>query len=177
MESKEFFDLMKRRQSCRSFDYSRPVPNELVISIMEAALLSPSACNSQPYHIFAVQGEQAKTVAEAKAVSFNSFIEECNTFFIITESNYSLPAKIGSVIKKVDFKAIDIGILTANLVNAACACGIETCILGMFDEKKLQQLIASKQRIRLVIAAGYPKAGYELRDKKRKPFAEKVHFI
>lgn len=177
MTIKDFSDLMMRRQSCRFFDYNRQVPKEHLISILEAAALSPSACNSQPYEIFTVQGENAKIAADSKLMSFNKFIDECNTFLIITEARYTLPAKIGSLIKKTDFKAIDIGILTANIVNAAAACGLETCILGVFNEKKLQNLICKKEKIRLVIAVGYPKEGYEIKEKTRKDFDSYIHFI
>lgn len=177
MNGNDFLELMQQRQSCRTFDRTKTVPLDVLSTVLEAGRLSPSACNSQPYELFAVTGEKAKIVADAKLVSFNSFIENCNAFIIITESNYSLPAKIGAVIKKVDFKAIDIGILTANIVNAACACGLETCILGMFDEKKLQQLINRKERIRLVIAVGYPAENYSIRPKKRKSTQEFIHFI
>ena len=172
-----FLSLMKKRQSCRSFDYSKPVSKEDLISILEAGQLSPSACNSQPYEVFVAQGEKAKIIADAKMGSFNKFIDDCNTFLVIAEDNYSLPAKIGSLIKKVDFKAIDIGILTANLVNAASALNLETCILGVFDEKRIQKLIERKKRIRLVIALGYPKEGYPLREKTRKDFDDNMHFL
>ncbi len=177
MEAKLFFELMRNRQSCRSFDYNKPVKKELIVSILEVAKLSPSACNAQPYEVFIVQGEKSKALSDAKMVSFNKFIDKCNTFLIITESNYTLPAKFGSIIKNIDFKAIDIGILTANIINAAHTLGLETCILGMFQEKKLQKLIGKKSKIRLVIALGYPTAKYEIRDKIRKPFDENIHFI
>ncbi|UTC75850.1 nitroreductase family protein [Treponema sp. OMZ 792] len=177
MKFDDFLDLMKKRQSCRSFDYSKPVSKEDLVSILEAGRLSPSACNSQPYEVFVAQGENSKIIAEAKMVSFNKFIDECNTFLVIAEDNYSLPAKIGSMIKKVDFKAIDIGILTANLVNAASALNLETCILGVFDEKRIQKLIDRRKRIRLVIALGYPKEGYPLREKTRKDFDDNMHFL
>ena len=169
MNFNDFLSLMKKRQSCRSFDYSKPVSKEDLISILEAGRLSPSACNSQPYEVFVAQGEKAKIIADAKMGSFNKFID--------AEDNYSLPAKIGSLIKKVDFKAIDIGILTANLVNAASALNLETCILGVFDEKRIQKLIERKKRIRLVIALGYPKEGYPLREKTRKDFDDNMHFL
>ncbi len=177
MNNKDFYDLMKRRQSCRSFDANKPVEKELLMEILETAKLSPSACNSQPYELFVVQGEKAKTVIDAKSMNFNSFIDDCSSFIIIAESSYTLPAKIGSIIKGVDFKAIDIGILCANLVNSAAALGLETCILGLFDEKKLKKLIDRKNRIRLVLAVGYPKEGYSIKEKVRKPFDENFHFL
>lgn len=177
MTIKDFLGLMQKRHSCRNFDRTKAVPKNILIDILEVARLSPSACNSQPYEIFVVQGSQAQEVAAAKLGSFNKFIDECNTFFIITEAYYSLPAKIGSMIKNIDFKAIDIGILTANIVNAATVCGLETCILGMFNEAALQQLINRKTRIRLVIAIGYPESGYTIHEKKRKNFDQHIHFL
>ena len=43
-----FIEIAKMRQSCRNYDENRPVENEKLESILEAARLSPSACNGQP---------------------------------------------------------------------------------------------------------------------------------
>ncbi len=177
MNNKDFLELMKNRCSCRSYDANKAVPKELLQEMVETAKLSPSACNSQPYEIFIAQGEAAKEVANAKMAKFNKFIDNSPAFIIITEDAYTLPEKIGSIIKNVDFRAIDIGILCANLVNSAKALGLETCILGIFDEKKLQNLIGRKSRVRLVLSIGYPDENYEPRKKIRKAFDENVHFI
>lgn len=177
MNINDYDELMKNRQSCRDFDFSKPVTKEDLTRIIELAKLSPSACNSQPYSVFVAQGEAGKKIQDTKVVNFNSFINECNSFIVITEANYTLPAKIGSMIKGIDFKAIDIGIFTANLVNAAHVLGIESCILGMFNEKKIKNIIGSSDRVRLVIALGYPKESYKIKEKERKPFASHVHFL
>ena len=44
-----FLDLASRRQSDRAFDPLRPVEPEKLQYILQAAMLSPSACNAQPY--------------------------------------------------------------------------------------------------------------------------------
>ena len=177
MNINDYDQLMKTRQSCREFDFSKPVSKEDLARVIEISKLSPSACNSQPYSVFVAQGEAGKQIQDTKVVNFNSFINECNSFIIITEANYTLPAKIGSMIKGIDFKAIDIGIFTANIVNAAHTLGIESCILGMFNEKKIKKIIGSSDRVRLVIALGYPKMTYEIKEKVRKPFSSHVHFL
>ena len=46
-----FTEIAENRQSCRSYDSSRPVEKEKIDSILAAARLSPSACNGQPYFI------------------------------------------------------------------------------------------------------------------------------
>ena len=169
--------LMEKRQSCRDFDSKKIVEKEDLIKILEVAKLSPSACNSQPYSVFVVEGDKASEIKDAKVMGFNSFIDECNAFFVITEARYTLPSKIGSLMQNVDFKAIDIGIFTANLVNASYTLGIETCILGMFNEKKIQALIHSKDRVRLIIALGYPNDNYAIREKNRKAFEDHIYFV
>ncbi len=177
MNSEDYLKLMEERHSCRAYNANKTVDKELLLKMVEAAKLSPSACNSQPYEIFITHGESAKKVAQAKMANSNKFMDDCTAFIIITEDSYNLPEKIGSIIKNVDFRAIDIGILCANLVNSAKTLGLDTCILGIFDEKKLQAIINRKNRVRLVLAIGYPKDDFKAREKTRKAFDENVHFI
>ena len=58
-----FMEIANTRQSCRSYDETRAVEPEKLEAVLEAARLSPSACNGQPYHITVCQGEVAKEVA------------------------------------------------------------------------------------------------------------------
>ena len=60
-----FMEIAKTRQSCRSYEETRPVEQEKLDAILEAVRLSPSACNGQPYHFTVCTGEAAKQVAAA----------------------------------------------------------------------------------------------------------------
>ncbi|MCK4979246.1 MAG: nitroreductase family protein, partial [Candidatus Delongbacteria bacterium] len=44
-----FLELAKKRSSVRSY-IEKPVEKEKILRCIEAASLSPSACNSQPWH-------------------------------------------------------------------------------------------------------------------------------
>jgi len=169
--------LMKNRQSCRNFDSTKPVEKNDLVKILEIAKLSPSACNSQPYSVYISLGDSVAKIKDTKVMGFNSFIDECTAFFVITEARYTLPAKIGSLMQGIDFRSIDIGIFTANLVNASYSLGIETCILGVFNEKRIQEIIGSKDKVRLVIALGYPDKNYMIKEKDRKAFEDHVYFV
>lgn len=46
----DFLEIARARQSCRSYDETRPVEQEKLDAVLEAARLAPSACNAQPYH-------------------------------------------------------------------------------------------------------------------------------
>lgn len=43
-----FMEIATLRQSCRSYDETRPVEQEKLDAIVAAARLAPSACNGQP---------------------------------------------------------------------------------------------------------------------------------
>lgn len=168
MEFNQFLDLAKVRESCRDYDPEREVEVEKLEACLESMKLSPSACNAQPYFYYIVHGDDAKNISKYFQVgTMNSFVKDVNAFAIVTEENYNLSAKIGSSIKNQDYKSIDIGISAAYFTAEATSLGLSTCIIGWFDEEKLQKYLKTKSRIRLVIAIGYAKDD-KLREKKRK---------
>lgn len=168
MKFNQFLDLAKVRESCRDYDPEREVEVEKLEACLESMKLSPSACNAQPYFYYIVHGDDAKNISKYFQVgTMNSFVKDVNAFAIVTEENYNLSAKIGSSIKNQDYKSIDIGISAAYFTAEATSLGLSTCIIGWFDEEKLQKYLKTKSRIRLVIAIGYAKDD-NLREKKRK---------
>ena len=173
-----FCEIAKKRQSCRIYDNLKIVEDEKIQAILESAILSPSACNAQPYHFTVCKGEKAKDVAEAtRGMGMNKFTEDVPVMIVISEESYNKTAGIGSKIKDNDYRSIDIGIACAYLTAEATAQGLETCILGWLDDKKIRKICDLKHPVRLVIALGYPKENYELREKKRKSFDELVTII
>ena len=174
----KFIEIAKTRQSCRIYDNTKNVEDEKIQAILESAILSPSACNAQPYHFTVCKGEKAKEVAEAtRGMGMNKFTEDVPVMIVISEESYNKTAGIGSKIKDNDYRSIDIGIACSYLTAEATAQGLETCILGWLDDKKIRKICNLKHPVRLVIALGYPKENYELREKKRKDFSELVTII
>ena len=173
-----FNEIAKLRQSCRYFDNTKQVEDEKIQAILESAILSPSACNAQPYHFTVCKGQKAKEVAEAtRGMGMNKFTEDVPVMIVISEEAYNKTAGIGAKIKDNDYRSIDIGIACAYLTAEATAQGSETCILGWLDDKKIRKICDLKHSVRLVIALGYPKENYELREKKRKSFDELITII
>ncbi|MBE6749009.1 MAG: nitroreductase [Ruminococcaceae bacterium] len=173
-----FAEIAKTRQSCRIYDNTKEVENEKINAILESARLAPSACNAQPYHFTVCKGEKAKLVAEAtRGMGMNKFTEDVPVMIVISEEAYNKTAGIGSKLKDNDYRSIDIGIATAYLTAEATAQGLETCILGWLDDKKIRKICNLNHAVRLVIALGYPKENYELREKKRKSIEKLVTVI
>ena len=164
-----FLEIAKNRQSCRSYDASRPVEREKLDAVLEAARLAPSACNAQPYHFTVCRGDAAKATAKAcQGMGMNKFASQAPILIIVSEQPYSKSAAMGAKVKNNDYRSIDIGIATAYLTAEATAQGLSTCILGWIDDKKLREITGIDAPARLVITLGYAAEGDSLRPKKRK---------
>lgn len=171
----DYKTLIETRQSCRKFDVAKQVAQEDIDYCLEAGRLAPSACNAQPYKFVVCKNEAARDAAKCiHSMGANKFVEDANCFIVICEDNYSISAALGSKIKDQDFRSIDIGIAAAHITLAATEKGLDTCMLGWFDEKRLIKMLNIKSRIRLVIALGYCVEGYPIREKKRKSLKEIV---
>ena len=174
-----FFELIAKRESCR--DYSeKQVDNEILRKCIEAARISPSACNSQPWSFTVVNNsELSPKVAKClQELGMNKFTDKCPAFVVVTEEDAALIARIGGKAKNQEYAPIDIGLATAHLVLAATEQGLSSCIIGMFKESILKELldIPKSKRIRLVIAVGYA-ATDKIRAKSRKKLEEISRFM
>lgn len=170
-----FTEIALNRQSCRSYAADRPVEEEKLRAVLEAARLAPSACNGQPYHLTVCRGELAGEVAKATmGMGMNKFASDAPILIVVSEKPYVASAAMGAKLKGNDYRSIDIGIATAYLTAEATAQGLSTCILGWFDDDKIRKLCDIDGTVRLVITLGYAKDGDPLRTKKRKSFDDLV---
>ena len=172
-----FLEIANARQSTRAYDETRPVEDEKLNAILEAARLSPSACNGQPYHLTVCTGDTAKEVAMAcRGLGMNKFAVQAPICIVVSEMPYVKSAAMGAKVKNNDYRSIDIGIATAYLTAEAAAQGLSTCILGWFDNEKICKLCDLEHPARLVITLGYATEDEMLRPKKRKDPAELVSY-
>ena len=170
-----FSEIAQTRQSCRNYDASKPVEEEKINAILQTARLSPSACNSQPYHFSLCCGETAKMVAKAcQGMGMNKFASDAPVMLVISEEPYSKAAAMGAKVKGNDYRSIDIGIAAAYITAEATAQGLGSCILGWLNSEKIQQICGLSGPVRLVITLGYASEDDTLRTKKRKDLEELV---
>ncbi len=172
----DFSELVRRRESCRSYT-DRPVPREKLVACVEAARMAPSACNSQPWHFVIVdEPEQQKALAEATdnfIPGMNAFAAQAPASIIVLEGKATLMARLGGSINHQYYAHMDVGNALAYLTLAAADQGLATCILGVFNEKQLKAAFAIPEsfRIRAVVLCGYTKRE-EPRAKRRKALDE-----
>ena len=174
----DFLEIASTRQSCRSYEENKPVEQEKLDAVLEAARLAPSACNGQPYHFTVCRGQAAKDVALAcRGLGINKFAVQPPIAIVVSEKPYVKSAAMGARVKGNDYRSIDIGIAVAYLPAEAAAQGLATCILGWLDDKKIREVCGLDAPVRLVVTLGYAKEGDILRKKVRKDLDELARFI
>lgn len=176
----DFLELVKLRQSDRAFDPERPVEKEKLDRILEAARLSPSACNAQPWRFIVVDEPELKNrIADAtstRLLNLNHFTKQAPVHLIIVEESANITSNFGSLLKNKHLPHIDIGVAAAHICLAAETEGLGTCILGWFDEKAIKKLlgIPASKRVLLDIIIGY--STQPKREKKRKETSTVVSY-
>jgi len=166
----EFQELILKRQSDRKY-LPTPVEEDKILKCIDAARLSPSACNAQPWTFVVVEEDNLRLEVEkaASGMGMNNFAVQAPVVIAIVLEKPNFTSKIGSVIKDKEYPLIDIGIAANQFCLQAAELGLGTCILGWFDEKKIKKLlnVPSSKRIPILITLGYSDA--RLRGKTRKP--------
>lgn len=177
--AKTFDELINTRQSCRSYS-GREVEKEKLEELVKAVRLTPSACNSQPWKLYVVTGERTREIKDAlQLMGRNRFTEECPAFTVFVEKPATLKEGIAEKMGSQKFAQLDVGAAISYYTLKATDLGLQTCILGWFDEKKLTKALglSKSEKVRLVVATGYAVDGYEIRENVRKDISDFVEFI
>lgn len=169
----DFEQLMKQRRSIRDF-LDNPVPESLILQLIEDSCSAPSAANNQPWHFIVVlDKEMIKTLSdEAKKniiagmkkqpdspvasylvqleqESFNVFHNAPALVFIL--GNPKIPSLV-----------FDVSLAAAYFMFSATARGLGTCWIGLGREIRDPGLLAAigvPEGFRIVapIIVGYPR--------------------
>ncbi len=164
-------EIIKKRYSCRNYS-DRPIEREKLERIVAGARLAPSAHNEQPYHFYIATGEVAQKIAAARSFAMNKFIAKATAFIVVTQQKSSALVGLAKRVTDQDLTSIDIGIVCAYLDFMAQAEGLGCCMLGVFDEKRVQAALNTSQRVRLILSLGYPATARQQTAKKRRASAE-----
>jgi len=174
-----FDKLVLQRESVRKYT-DKEIAREDLVKCVEAARLTPSAHNSQPWTFIVVDDKElVDKVADQtfnSIVKFNKFVKTAKVIVavVIEKSHFAM---VGSNKSDEDYNFIDIGSATEHFCLQAAELGIGTCILGYFNEDNVKELlnVPSNKRVGLLISVGY--SPFETaREKKRKSIDEICKF-
>jgi nitroreductase len=172
IDGPQMLEIIAGRQSDRKYD-PMPVEIEKLERIIEAARMSPSANNAQPWKFIVVTDtgmlQKISEAASNKLLGMNSFVSQAPAQIVLVREKSDIATRAAGVAKKRDYSLIDIGIAAENICLQAEAEGLGSCIIGWFDEKEVKKHlnIPASKRVELIITLGYSVSSQ--REKKRKP--------
>lgn len=164
----DLYEVIAARYSVRGYRPD-PVPDDVLLRVLEAGRAAPSACNRQPWHIYVVRDEAVR-----------------RALFTPERQDWAAAAPVALVVCSRPEEAwvrwadnknhadIDIAIAMEHLVLAATAEGLGTCWICAFDPRVFRDALDLPAGMEPVAATplGYP-AGAP-RPRTRKPLEEIV---
>jgi nitroreductase len=166
----DVLEAIKNRRSIRKY-LDKPVEEEKLQKILEAARLSPSAVNCQPWNFILVKDKTAR-LSLLQAYKRDWFAAA--PIIIIA---CATPEEAWQRTNGEEYWKIDTAIALQSLVLAATAEGLGTCWIGAFDEQKAKKALGIPENVRVVamMTVGYP-AEQKEQVTERKPLEEIIHY-
>jgi nitroreductase len=148
----EVSEAIRKRQSIRAYE-DKPVPEEKLNRVLEAARLAPSASNRQNWKFVVVKDAQRRREL-GMAASGQSFVGEAPVIIaaVATEPK-------GIMTCEVPRYAVDLAIAVEHIALAAVEEGLGTCWIGAFSQKKVREILGVPEEYKVVtvLPLGFPR--------------------
>ena len=144
-------NLAKKRYSCRSF-FDKPIDKELMMNILEAGRVAPSAANKQPWTFIVVN--EHPLLQQIKSCYGKSWIESAPAVIVMC-GNHANSWKRDDGKDHCD---MDIAIATDHIALAASDAGLGTCWVCKFDAVKCASILGLPPEIEpmVLLPIGFP---------------------
>jgi nitroreductase len=150
----QFFEVISRRRSIRAYS-SKPVEEEKLKQIFQAANMAPSAGNLQAYQVHVIQ-KRDKKEALAKAAFDQTFLIEAPVCLVFCADPSRAAPRYGERGTEL-YSVQDATIAGTYAMLAAVDLGLATIWVGAFDEESVQQVVGDKSvRPVAMVVVGYP---------------------
>ena len=161
----DFLECVQSRRSVRKYQPT-PVEEATLRRIIQAASYAPSWKNTQTTRYILVQDSRVKAeLAEHCVMGFEpnkvTILDAPVVILVTTITGRSGYERDGtfSTDKGTHWQSFDAGIATQTLCLAACNEGLGTVVLGIFDEKKVAEIVGipQGQTLSAMVTIGEPK--------------------
>lgn len=164
----DVYEAIRTRYSVRKWQ-DRPVEEDKLRRILEAARMAPSAKNLQEWRFVVVTDPELRRRL-VPAARDQAFIGEAPVVIVgcAVDTSKVMTCGLHSYI-------IDLAIAMDHITLAAVAEGLGTCWIGAFYEDKVKEVLGIPPEVRVVelMPLGYP-ADESAPAKRRKPYEEMV---
>ena len=157
----DFSTLSKKRRSVRNY-IDKKVDRVLIEQCLAAALIAPSARNSQPWKFIVIDEEhilsKVKACTSDDDYHVNIFTRTAPIMIaVVNEGLNYIPTNRGKI-KGDDYTKSDIGGAIAIFCLKATELSLGTCIIGAFDAQGVKKIlgIPEDKKLNLMITVGYP---------------------
>ena len=161
----ELYDIIIKRRSIRTYK-NKPIPEEILLKVLEAARLAQSAKNRQPWRFIIIQNETNRKMI-AELCSGNKSVSEAPVILagVAVDTNYRMGNKRPA-------SDIDLSIALTQISLAAVDQSLGSCWIGSFKYDEAMEYLKIPKDNLLVgfMTLGYPNESPAARS--RKPMDE-----
>jgi len=163
-------DVIRERGSVRKYE-DRPIPEEILAQVLEAARLAQSAGNRQPWEFVVIRG---KDMRKKLASATERFAAEAAAVIVCIAH----PENCGHV-GPLDSYLVDVAIAVENMALVSWELDLGSCWIGAYDEEEIKGLLGIPENLRIasLLTLGYPaeKPANQTIRQRRKTLAQITH--
>ncbi len=155
MDFSSFSELAKSRRTIRLFD-QKPVPPDLLRSLVDIARFAPTGSNRQPLK-FVIMYDQNLVEKVFSFTAWAGLVRPRRTPPESKRPRAWILVLIDKQIKKKGYET-EMGAAVSSILLAARATGLGTCWIGSLNRKELRKLMEIPDRYIIgdIVAIGYP---------------------
>lgn len=149
------YELIASRRSVRRFK-ADPVPADLLVRMVDAGRLAPSAANLQPLRYLVVTDPERRADV-FETLKWAAYIAPAGNPPPGCEPTAYIVILVDERVQAGQYK-YDVGFSAENILLAGLAEGVAGCVLLSFDPKHIRKTFDLPDHLRpdLVVALGYP---------------------
>ncbi|MBS7640006.1 MAG: nitroreductase family protein [Candidatus Bathyarchaeia archaeon] len=169
----DFYEVIRTRRSIRSYKPD-PIPDDVLMRVLDAARIAPSGRNLQPWKFIVVRDAELKRRL-AIACHGQMFIAEAPV--VIVACGYNIHGNRGEYMGDLSM-LVDVSIAFTHLILAARAEGLGTCWIGSFSNEEVKRILGIPEDVNVVAITplGYPRGKSFREPGPRKSLQEIVSF-
>jgi len=147
----DFYEVIKKRRSIRGYK-NKPVEEDKLKRVLEAARIAPSAANRQPWYFVVVKKEEIKGNLK-KAYSAEWFWKAPVIICACGIEKEAWRRRDGK-----SYLDVDVSIAMDHLILAATAEGLGTCWIAAFDSSEVKKILNLPVGVEPIVLTplGYP---------------------
>jgi nitroreductase len=158
----EFQDLIKKRYSVRSYQ-SKPVEEEKLQMVLDAARMAPTAVNKQPFRLIVVKTKGRKEELE-QIYPADWFSQAPLVICACTAKSESWTRRDGR-----NYVDVDTTIAMDHLILAATELGLGTCWIAAFNAEAARKVLKIPEDMEPILFTplGYPDDKIGVKNRKK----------